>query len=103
MRIDTEDSLGERNVAERGRVGDGAVACDVGPGEEFVAVGIDLPIGSDDAALEGQSHFGHVHYGTETLHRMRNNKVNNLSERASKINWPPKSSLNDNDAPKIKR
>lgn len=62
-------------MAERGRVGDGAVASDVGPGEEFVAVGIDLPIGSDDAALEGQSHFGHVHYGTQTLHRNMRNKV----------------------------
>lgn len=64
--------MGERNVAERCRVRDGAIACDVGPSEEFVAVWIDLPIGADDAALEGQRDFGHVHYGIETLHREGN-------------------------------
>lgn len=85
-------------MAERGRVGDGAVARDVGPGEEFVAVGIDLPIGSDDAALEGQRDFGHVHYGTQTLHRIyaQQGIQQLLSKRASQINWP-KSSLDDND------
>ena len=71
VRIDTQDSLGERNVAKRRSIRDGAVACHVRPSEEFVAVGIDLPIGAYDAALEGQRHFGHVHYGIETQHRAR--------------------------------
>lgn len=68
LRIDVQDSLAERNVAKRCCVGGGGVACDVRPCEEFVAVGVDRPIGCNDAALEGQRDFGHVHYGIQTQH-----------------------------------